>query len=40
MLNCGFGVDRDAAVTARRDRDRESNKLANFRSEQILLLAS
>jgi hypothetical protein len=30
MFDCGFGMDRDAAVAARRDGDREGDELADF----------
>jgi hypothetical protein len=39
VANGGFGMDRDTAVAARRNGDRESDKLADLRSEQILFLA-
>jgi hypothetical protein len=40
VANGGFGMDRDTAVAARRNGDRERNKLADLRPEQILFLAS
>ena len=40
LANGGFGMDRDTAVAAHRNGDRERNKLADLRPEQILLLAS
>jgi hypothetical protein len=40
VANGRFGVDRDAAVAAQRNRDREGDELAGFRSEAIRLLAS
>jgi hypothetical protein len=40
MLDRGLGMHRNTAVTARRDGDRESDELADFRADQIRLLAS
>jgi hypothetical protein len=39
MTHRGFGMNRDTAITPQSDRDRERDQLADFRTEQVCLLA-